>query len=64
VEIERKRAVIAHQRLELGAWTDAICSMEVYFKRTLCVEKAQLRTMMQMWYGDEYDAEAGGLRDI
>jgi hypothetical protein len=64
VEVERRRGQIVEESQRVDALTDAICSMEGWFKQRLGGDKAQFMAMKQMWYGDEFDEEAGGLREI
>jgi len=64
VEIERRKAKLVEDRVLLEALTDAIYSMESWFKQRIGGDRAQMAGMKQRWYGTEYDEEAGGLRDI
>ena len=64
VEVERRRAAVAEDRLRVDAVTDAICSMESWFKQRMGGDRMQLLMLKQSWYGNEFDEEAGGLREI
>ena len=64
VEVERRRARIAEDRLQIDALTDAIFSMESWFKQRMGGDRMQLMAMKQAFYGEEFDEEAGGLREI
>ena len=64
VEVERRKARVLEEKARVDMLTDAICSMEGWFKQQIGGDKGQFMAMKQMWYGDEFDEEAGGLRDI
>lgn len=64
VEVERRKGRILEERMRVESLTDAIYSMEGWFKQQLGGDKAQLLAMKQSWYGDEFEADAGGLREI
>jgi hypothetical protein len=64
VEVERRKARIVEEMRGVDMLTDSICSMEGWFKRQMGGDKVQFLSMKQSWYGEEYDGEAGGLREI
>jgi hypothetical protein len=64
VEVERRRQQIMEDKLRVDALTDAIYSMEGWVRQQVSGDRALLMTLKQNWYGDEFDEEAGGLREI
>jgi hypothetical protein len=64
VEVERRKARIVEETRRVDVLTDAICGMESWFKRQMGGDKGNFAAMKQSWYGNEYDGEVGGLREI
>lgn len=64
VEVELRKAMIVEEKRRVDVLTDVICSMEGWFKQRMGGDKGQFMAIKQMWYGDEFDEEAGGLREI
>lgn len=63
-EVERRRARIVAEKSKVDIITDQICSMESWYKKQAGGDKVQFLMMKKNWYGDEFDEESGGLREI
>jgi hypothetical protein len=64
IEVDSRRKQVEQDRLRVEMLTDAIYSMEGWFKQALGGDKEQLMGMKRSFYGDEYDEEACGLREV
>ncbi|KAF2877814.1 Mnd1 family-domain-containing protein [Massariosphaeria phaeospora] len=64
VEMDKKRDEAHKFRNDAEKHTDQILSMEGWLKDHLGGDKEQLGSIMQMCYGDEFDEEEGGLREL
>ncbi|KAF2429937.1 hypothetical protein EJ08DRAFT_697961 [Tothia fuscella] len=63
VEVEKKKERIEEYKMEAEKWTEQIQSMEGWMKKN-SVDKVTLKNMKKNMYGDEYDEEDGGLREL
>jgi len=63
-EVERQRDLAARRKVEAEAFTEKILCMEAWFKKQAGGDKGLLLSMKQMWYGDEFDEEELGLREL
>jgi hypothetical protein len=45
-------------------WTAQILSMEGWFKKQVSGDRAQLAATKQNWYGDDFDEEEAGLKEL
>ncbi|KIW03399.1 uncharacterized protein PV09_05604 [Verruconis gallopava] len=64
VEFERRKAKVLEEKVRVDSLTDSIYNMESWLKRRLQGDKATMMGIKRCLYGDEYDEEVGGLRDI
>jgi hypothetical protein len=64
VEVEKKAAETQKARSDADKFTDQIYSMEGWFKQQYAGENETVTNIMKMLYGDEYDEEEGGLREL
>lgn len=64
VEMEKKRAKTQSFWSEAEKYTDQILGMEGWLKGKLGGDTEQLDHVRRMLYGDEYDEEEGGLREL
>ena len=63
MEKKRQRAVVLNKEAE--KWTEQIQSIEEYIKKELLGgDKGQLLLMKRDWYGDEFDEEELGLKEL
>lgn len=64
VEIEKKYREAAQYRSDTEKWTDKIMSMEGWLKEQTGGDKEAMSALMRMCYGDDFDEEEGGLREV
>ncbi|KAF2683441.1 meiotic nuclear division protein 1, partial [Lentithecium fluviatile CBS 122367] len=64
VEIEKKSNETQQFRGEVEKYTDQILSMEGWLKGQIGGDQEQLDSLKREHYGDEYDDEEGGLREL
>jgi hypothetical protein len=64
VEVERRKEQIRQHRLKAEKWTEQIQSMETWVKKTACADKDIFLSMKKNWYGEEFDEEEGGLKEL
>ncbi|KAF2200120.1 meiotic nuclear division protein 1 [Delitschia confertaspora ATCC 74209] len=64
VEMDKKSQETVHYRLEAEKWTDQILSMEGWLKEHTGGDKEQMTNIARQYYGEEYDEEEGGLREL
>lgn len=64
VEVERKRQRIGECRGEAEKWTEQIQSMEGWFKDQVGGDREQLTGLKRNFYGDEFDEEEQGLKEL
>jgi len=64
VELERRKGLVVQKRIEAEASTEKILCVEAWFKKQIGGNKSLLLAMKQMWYGEEFDEEDLGLREL
>lgn len=64
VEMRKRKQQAVEMQAEAEKLTEHILSMEGWFKKQVGGDKAQFLNMKQNWYGDEFDGEEGGLREL
>lgn len=64
VEMEKSRARIASLRADAELLTDHILNMESWFKEQSGGEREAMNGMRRTFYGDEFDEEEQGLREL
>jgi uncharacterized membrane-anchored protein YhcB (DUF1043 family) len=64
VEVEKKAAETQKARDEAEKFTDQIYSMESWIKNHFAGDTELLTNVKKMLYGEEYDEEDGGLREL
>ncbi|KAF2263641.1 meiotic nuclear division protein 1 [Lojkania enalia] len=64
VELDKKREETMQFRDDAEKFTDQIISMERWLREQTGGDKEQMRNIMIMFYGDEFDEEEGGLREL
>ena len=64
VEMEKRKELVRKRRAEAEKWTEQIQTMENWIRKNAAVDKEQFLLMKQNWYGDEFDDDAGCLREI
>lgn len=64
VEVERKRQRMGKCRGEAEKWTEQIQSMEGWFKDQVGGDREQLTGLKRNFYGDEFDDEEQGLKEL
>jgi hypothetical protein len=64
VEVEKKAAETQKARHDANNFTDQIYSMESWIKKQGSGSPADLVLTFKMLYGDEYDEEEYGLREL
>jgi hypothetical protein len=64
VEVDKKAAETQKGRLDAEKFTDQIYSMEGWIKNLLNGDTEAQGTIMRMLYGEEFDEEEGGLREL
>ena len=63
-ELEKRKGLVLQKRIEAEAATEKILCIEAWFKKQVGGDKSLLLTMKQMWYGEEFDEEDLGLREL
>ncbi|KAF2474819.1 meiotic nuclear division protein 1, partial [Lindgomyces ingoldianus] len=64
VEMDRMNAETQQFKNDAEKWTDQILSMEGWLKGQTGGDKEQMSSIMRTYYGDEFDEEEGGLREL
>ncbi|KAK8218712.1 meiotic nuclear division protein 1 [Phyllosticta capitalensis] len=64
VELELKRRALQSTQLEAEKWTDQIQSMEMWFREQMGGDREALLNMKRIYYGDEFDDDDEGLREL
>lgn len=65
VELDKKATETRQAHLDADKFTDQIFAMQGWFKQHLgCGEGGGFLDMLKMLYGDEYDDEEQGLREL
>jgi hypothetical protein len=64
VEVEKKSSETQQFRNEFEKYTDQILSMEGWLKGQIGGDAEQLNSLKREHYGDEYDEDEGGLREL
>ncbi|KAF2281009.1 meiotic nuclear division protein 1 [Westerdykella ornata] len=64
VEMERKSLETRKFRDDAEKYTDHILSMEGWLKEQMGGDREQMANIMRECYGDEFDEEEGGLREL
>ena len=65
VELDKKATETRQARLDADMFTDQIFAMQGWFKQHLgCSRGEDFLDMLKMLYGDEYDDEEQGLREL
>jgi hypothetical protein len=64
VEMEKKAEETKQARIDAEKFTDHICSMEGWLKENLCSDRDALLQFQMSLYGDEFDEEERGLREL
>jgi hypothetical protein len=62
-ELAKRKAEVKKFNLEVDQYSDDILSMES-FVAGMVGDQEQMLTMKQEWYGDQFDEEEGGLREL
>jgi len=63
-EVEKKAAETQKARDDANNFTDQIYSMESWIKKQGTMAPAEFELVLKMLYGDEFDEEEGGLREL
>lgn len=64
VEMDKKHGEIQKYRADAETFTDHILSMEGWLKQQTGGDREQMDNIKRMCYGDEFDEEEGGLREL
>ena len=64
VEMEKKADETKRARIDAEKFTDHIFSMEGWLKENLCGDREALFQFQRNLYGDEFDEEEQGLREL
>jgi hypothetical protein len=64
VEVEKKAHETQQARNDASNFTDQIYSMESWLKNLGSSNPADMKLVFKMLYGDEYDEEEEGLREL
>ncbi|KAF2142194.1 uncharacterized protein K452DRAFT_333004 [Aplosporella prunicola CBS 121167] len=64
VEVEKRRAEAEAYRKAAEAWTEQIQSMEMWFKEQTAGDREAMVQLKMTYYGDEYDEEEEGLKEL
>lgn len=64
VEVEKKSMETQQFRNEVEKYTDHILTMEGWLKGQIGGDAEQMSILKREHYGDEYDEEEGGLREL
>lgn len=64
VEVEKKTAETQQARLDAEKFTDHIYSMEGWLQKQCALDPVAMKEFREANYGDEFDEESGGLREL
>lgn len=64
VEVEKKAAETQQARADAEKFTDHIYSMEGWIQKQCALDQVAMALFRESNYGDEFDIEAGGLREL
>lgn len=64
VEVDRRKNETQQLQAEVDKYTDRILSMEGWLKAQVGGDAEQMQALKRTYYGDEYDEEEGGLREL
>ena len=64
IEVDKKKHEAQQYQAEVDKYTDHILSMEGWLKERLSGDAEQVTQTKRMLYGDEFDEEEGGLREM
>jgi hypothetical protein len=62
--MDKKKSETQQMMNETEKYSDQILSMEGWLKEQTGGDKEQMGNIMRMCYGDEFDEEEGGLREL
>ena len=63
-ELERRKGMVEAYREEAVQWTEQILSLESWMRRQTGGDKEQLLMLKRSCYGDEFDEEEQGLKEL
>ncbi|KAI9700561.1 MAG: hypothetical protein M1820_006715 [Bogoriella megaspora] len=64
VEMDRKKRVVEEMKKGAEKWTDDICGLEGWLKEHMGGDREQFLALKRQTYGDEFDEEDEGLREV
>ncbi|KAL5390871.1 hypothetical protein PMIN02_006786 [Paraphaeosphaeria minitans] len=64
IEVDKKKHEAQQYQGEVDKYTDQILSMEGWLKERLSGDAEQVMQTKRLLYGDEFDEEEGGLREL
>lgn len=64
VEVEKKEVETQQFRNDVEVYTDRIYSMESWLKEQTGGDTEQMSQIKREYYGEEFDDEEGGLREV
>lgn len=64
IEVEKKKQEAQNYQAEVDKYTDQILSMECWLKERLSGDADQMMQTKRLLYGDEFDEDEGGLREL
>ncbi|KAF2441318.1 hypothetical protein P171DRAFT_366862, partial [Karstenula rhodostoma CBS 690.94] len=64
IEVDMKKHEAQQYQAEVDKYTDQILSMECWLKERLSGDAEQMMQTKRLLYGDEFDEEEGGLREV
>jgi len=64
VEVEKRKDLVAAHKEQAERLTEQIEEMEGWFRKMAGSDKEQFKAMKKNWYGDEYDEEEAGLKEL
>ncbi len=62
--MEKKAAETQQARLNAEKYSDQILTMEGWLRQQLCGDRGNLLNTLKMLYGDEFDDDDEGLREL
>jgi hypothetical protein len=64
VELDSMRSKIERAKGEAELFTEQIENMVLWLKSTICIDRGTLVALQKEWYGDEFDEDQQGLREL
>ena len=64
VELDSMRSKIERAKGEAELFTEQIENMVLWLKNKICIDRGTLTALQKEWYGEEFDEDQQGLREL